>query len=55
MEKQLLLACRTIRGMEMERNYLKGTIAEKDRLLEIRNRTINQFLGQVRKAEGSAG
>ena len=52
MEKQLLLACRMIRGMEMERDHLKGTIAEKDRLLEMRNRTINQFLGQVREAEG---
>ena len=51
MEKQLLLACRMIRGMEMERDHLKGTIAEKDRLLEMRNRTINQFLGQVREAE----
>ena len=35
MEKQLMLACRMIRGMEMERDYLKGTIAEKDRLLEM--------------------
>ena len=52
MEKQLMLACRMIRGMEMERDHLKGTIAEKDRLLEMRNRTINQFLGQVREVEG---
>ena len=52
MEKQLMLACRMIRGMEQERDHLKGKMAEQGRLLERRNSTINQLLEQVRETQG---
>ena len=52
MEKQLMLACRMIRGMEQERDHLKGKMAEQGRLLERRNSTINELLEQVRETQG---